>query len=119
MTATQSRTLGVALAVAALVVMIGVGREETAEDAPPDKTRRVDRARDVEQRYEDARARLAAGARIVSRKRISDTEEIEVVLIPEAYSEALDTRCVVYKNSELNTSSLACSGAGWRRADGS
>jgi hypothetical protein len=94
--------------------MIGVGREQAAEDAPPDKTRR-----DVEQRYEDARARLAAGARIVSRKRISDTEEIEVVLIPEAYSEALDTRCVVYKNSELNTSSLACSGAGWRRADGS
>jgi len=119
MTATQSRVLGVALAAAALAVVIGVVRQDGAGVEPADATPRVAHAREVERRYEEARARLAAGARIVSRRRISEAEEIEVVLIPEAYSEALDTRCVVYKNSELNTSSLACSGAGWRRADGS
>lgn len=116
MTANQSRLLGVALLLSAVSVVMYLAKRN---DAPDDSGERavqqaLAKKYQVEQEVARSRARLEAGAFILRSKRVSDSEVIQVVVIPESTTEELDTRCIVYKNSELRTSSIACSGVYFR-----
>lgn len=74
------------------------------------------REQQLDEAVRQARARLDRGAYVHTRKRISDTEEVEVLIVPEAQADALDTRCIVYTNTELKTSSITCNGPAWHAA---
>ena len=119
MTANQSRLLGVALLLSAVaVVMRFSGSGDAGDGAPvPAAARSAPAgAHEVDLAGARSRARLEAGAYIAGSKRISDSEEIQTVVIPEGRSEELDTRCIVYKNAELKTSSITCSGVLFRQS---
>ncbi len=117
MTANQSRLLGVALLLSAIAVIarLAVGVDASGPEERGD-ARETLRREALEASYAKSRARLEAGAYIASRKRISDSEEIETVVIPEGQAEELDTRCLIYKNSELRTSSITCTGILFRQS---
>src|SRR5262245_37818050 len=112
MTNSQSRLLGIALLLLTAGVVAYLARLNDAADGSGSDAVRQALARKLqdEQEYARARARLDAGAYVVRSKRLSDSEEIEIILIPEGMTAELDTRCVVYKNVELRTSSITCSG---------
>ena len=119
MTANQSRLLGVALLLAAISAVMYLARLNDAFDGAADRRaaqEAVAHRQQVEQELARSRARLERGAYVLNAKRISDSEEIQTILIPEGHSEELDTRCVVYKNTELHTSSIACTGILFSRA---
>ena len=116
MTALQSRMLGIAIAAATLLIVLHLSpTQSTREDAATSDHRA--REQQIEQAVRQARARLDRGAYVHTRKRISDTEELEILIVPEGQTDTLDTRCIVYNNSELQTSSITCSGLAWRPAD--
>jgi hypothetical protein len=116
MTNLQSRMLGVAIAAAATLVVLHLAPSQNASgDAAPGD--RGARQQPIEDAVREARARLERGAYVQSRKRISDIEEVEVLIVPEGTADTLDTRCIVYNNSELKTSSISCNGVGWRTVD--
>ncbi len=113
MTANQSRLLGVALLLAAIAGFVQLARLNEPADGAADRGLAQDvlaRKHEAEQELARSRARLEAGAFVLRRKHLSDSEDIEVIVIPEGLADALDTRCIVYRNSELRTSSIACSG---------
>jgi hypothetical protein len=117
MTANQSRLLGVALLLAAVSAVIqlarggdtadGVTERRTAGDASAGKQR-------TDQSDARAKARLEHGAYILRSKRISDAETIETIIVPESLSDEFDTRCIVYQNADLRTSSITCTGVLYR-----
>jgi len=118
MTANQSRLLGVAL----LLSAVGLSAYLARLNNPPDDAAERKAAQDaiarrlkLEESYARSKARLDAGAYIAATKRISDSEEIQTIVIPEGYTEELDTRCIVYKNAELRTSSISCTGINFRQ----
>jgi hypothetical protein len=115
MTNLQSRMLGVAIAAAATLFVLHLAPSQNAGDDAATDDRRI-HAQRIEEAVRQARARLERGAYVHSRKRISDTEEIEVLIVPEGTAGTLDTRCIVYTNSELKTSSITCNGAAWQVA---
>jgi hypothetical protein len=116
MTNLQSRMLGIAIAAAATLLVLRLAPSQSPRD---DAT--AGDPRTHEQQLEDAvrqaRTRLDRGAYVQMRKRISDTEEVEVLIVPEGAADTLDTRCIVYTNSELKTSSITCNGVAWHAAN--
>ena len=119
MTANQSRLLGVALLLSAVALVMRLGAGGDSGDGPSDRQGvRAAPAGAGEQEqpsYAGSTARLEAGAYIAGSKRISDTEEIQTVVIPEGRAEELDTRCIVYKNTEFRSASIICSGILFRQ----
>ena len=116
MTANQSRLLGVALLLATMGFIKYLAK---LNDAPDDSAERaVQQALankyQAEREVARSRARLEAGAYVLRSKRLSDSEELQVIVVPENNSEEFDTRCVVYKNSDLRTSSITCTGIYFR-----
>jgi hypothetical protein len=107
--------LGVAIAAAATLLVLRLASSQNAGDDAATSDRRI-HAQQIEDGVRQARARLERGAYVHSRKRISDTEEVEVLIVPEGTADTLDTRCIVYTNSELKTSSITCNGAAWQVA---
>jgi hypothetical protein len=118
MSANQSRLLGVALLLSAIAVLVRLGGGGDAGDRSDDKVAQdaLARKHELEQSYAKSRARLEAGPYISSSKHISDSEEIQTIVIPESMSEELDTRCIVYKNAELKTASISCTGILFRHS---
>ena len=106
MTANQ-RLLGVALllaaAAAALQLAVLFGRD------PAEAERRTAPGASQQER-------LDRGAYVVRSKQITDTENVQTIVIPEGLSTEFDTRCVVYQNSELRTSSITCTGILFRHS---
>jgi len=116
MTDLQSRMLGVAItAVAALLVLQLAASQNARDDTAAGNA--GGREQPIEDAVRAARARLERGAYVQSRKRISDNEEVEVLIVPEGTADALDTRCIVYTNYELKTASITCNGVAWQAAD--
>ena len=115
MTNLQSRMLGVAIAAAATLLVLHLAPPQNAGDDAATNDRRI-HAQRIEEGVRQARARLERGAYVHMRKRISDTEEVEVLIVPEGAADTLDTRCIVYTNSELKTSSITCNGVAWQAA---
>lgn len=117
MTANQSRLLGVAL----LLFTVGlISYLAKRNDTPDDSAERAVQQSlaskyQAEEEIARARARLEAGGYVLSNKRISDNEQLQIIVIPEGYTPELDTRCIVYKNSDLRTSSITCSGVLFRQ----
>jgi hypothetical protein len=107
--------LGVAIAAAATLLVLRLASSQNAGDDAATSDRRI-HAQQIEDGVRQARARLERGAYVHSRKRISDTEEVEVLIVPEGTADTLDTRCIVYTNSELKTSSITCNGVTWQAA---
>jgi hypothetical protein len=113
MTANRSGLLGVALLFGTVTAVMFLFRGGDGADNAAnvnEAQRALARKQQLEQAYAQSRARLELGAYVLSSKRVSETEEIATLVIPEGLAEELDTRCVVYKNSELRTSSITCSG---------
>jgi hypothetical protein len=90
MTVNQSRLLGVAVLVSLVSLAMHLVRE-------------------------NARARLAAGAYVARTRQLSEHQTLVEIVIPEAYSQELDTRCIVYQNAELASSTMDCAGPLFRR----
>ena len=120
MTANQSRLLGVALLLSAVAMVMQFGAGGDAGDATPARQGAQGAPagmREQEQpSYARSTARLEAGAYIADSKRISDTEEIQTVIIPQGRTEELDTRCIVYKNAEFRSASITCAGVLFRQS---
>ena len=112
MTAMQSRLLGVALLLSAVSFVMYITRsDDAAQDRAPSPDAGTS-AREIAQ----SRARFESGPYIAIAKQLSDRENIQLIVIPEGYSTELDTRCVVYENLELRTSTITCSGPMFRPA---
>jgi len=116
MTATQSRLLGFALLLAAIAFVVFLAKGSDAVDASATTPDALARKQQLEEATAKLRARFDSGAYIQRTKQLSDREELEVIVIPEGYTEELDTRCIVYRNLELKTSSMTCSGILFRQA---
>lgn len=115
MTNLQSRMMGIAIAAAAALLVLNLSPwSSTRDEASAAETRTQEQR--IEDAVREARARLHRGAYVQTRKRISDTEEVEVLVVPEGSADTLDTRCIVYTNSELKTSSITCNGVAWHAA---
>ena len=114
MTNMQSRLLGVAVLLAAVAFVVHITR---SGDAAQDRGPSPDAANSaLAGEIAKSRARLESGAFIASAKQLSDHETIQQIVIPEGYTSELDTRCVVYENLELRTSTITCSGPMFRSA---
>jgi hypothetical protein len=107
MTANQSRLLGIAILLAFIALILHLSKSGEAESGSAAVAIQPGAA---DSDYERAKARLAQGPYVASIKRLSENEEIEVIVIPESYATESDTRCIVYKNFALGSSSLTCSG---------
>lgn len=117
MTANQSRLLGVALLLSAAGLVSYLAR---LNDAPDDSAERAVQQSLVNKYQAEgeiarARARLEAGGYVLSTRHLSDNEQLQIVVIPEGYTPELDTCCIVYKNSDLRTSSITCTGVLFRQ----
>ena len=114
MTAMQSRLLGVAILVGTVAIVTHVvkGSDPASASGPSREGPAGKEQTEIE--AAQARARLERGAYVLSSKRLSDHEEIVQIVIPEGYVEDLDTRCVVYRDVELRTSTMTCSGIKFR-----
>ncbi|MGE5522512.1 MAG: hypothetical protein ACM3SS_02270 [Rhodospirillaceae bacterium] len=110
--------LGIAVAAAAALVVFHLAPSATPRDDDSSAAQRATREHELQEAVRQARARLERGAYVHTRKRISDTEEVQVLIVPEARADALDTRCIIYTNSELKTSSITCNGPTWHNAGG-
>lgn len=56
----------------------------------------------------ELRERAKAGAFIESTKKLSENEELSVVVLPSSYGEFLDTRCVIYRHREFKQATFSC-----------
>jgi hypothetical protein len=111
MNAHQSRLLGIAvLAVTALVAARLVAYQESRERPVENVTDVLAKKAAADEAVARAKARYERGAYILRAKELSSSERLEVILLPEAHSEELETRCIVYKNTENRTSAIACTG---------
>ena len=114
MTAGQSRLLGVALLLATVAFVMHITNSgDAAQDrGPSPDAGNSALAREIAQ----SRTRFESGPYVAKAKQLSDRETIQLIVIPEGYTSELDTRCVVYENSELRTSTITCSGPMFRPA---
>jgi hypothetical protein len=112
MTPTQSRLLGVAILLSAIafVMHITSGGDAAQDRGPSPDAGNSALAREIAQ----SRARFESGPYVANAKQLTDRENIQLIIIPEGYTSELDTRCVVYENSELRTSTITCSGPMFR-----
>jgi hypothetical protein len=118
MSANQSRLLGVVLLLLVIAAFTQLSMREDAVDGTVDRTSTPEslaKKKLVEQDLARAKARFESGAFIQRSKRISDTEELQIIVVPEGYAEELDTRCIVYKNLQTGTSSISCTGVLFRQ----
>lgn len=117
MTANQSRLLGVVLLLSAVGLISYLTRLNNAPDDSAEHAvqQSLVNKYQAEEDLARARARLEAGGYILSSKRLSDNEQLQIIVIPEGYTPELDTRCIVYKNSDLRTSSITCTGVLFRQ----
>lgn len=89
----RDRTL---LASLVLISLFGCGDKKTEH-------------KDVEARVAANKARAAEWSFIAKTKNISPSESIKLIRIPDDSGiDLLDTQCIVYTNSELKTSNIAC-----------
>jgi hypothetical protein len=118
MTANQSRLLGVALLAVVIATIAQLSRREDAADGAAGRgstPEALAKKQAVELDLARAKARFENGAFIQRSKRISDTEELQIIVVPEGYTEELDTRCIVYRNLQSGTSSISCTGVLFRQ----
>ena len=117
MTANQLRLLGVALLLAAAAAapqLLGLFGGDSADNGlERSAARNSTRQQQLERTQQE---RLDHGAYVLRSKQLTETESVETIVIPEALSSEFDTRCVVYRNSELRTSSIACAGILFRQS---
>lgn len=63
--------------------------------------------------------RAKEGPFILSTKKLSETEEISIVIMPSPYGDIFDTRCVIYRNREFKQATFNCPDAMARDLSGS
>ena len=74
-------------------------------------TRDTHRAAARSETTEATAKRLSDWAVIEKTKQLSPTEELSLVVIPSSLGEFFDTKCLVYKNRELNQVKFTCPAA--------
>ena len=118
MTVWQSRLLGVALLLATVGVVLRLAAHSDAADSGATSPSTADvlaKKALLDDAVARAKARLDGGPYVLRTKQVSPSEQLQVIILPEGYTEELDTRCVVYTNSELHTSAITCTGIMFRQ----
>ncbi len=114
MTAMQMRVVGVAILAAVVAILMNVVKGGDMASGGSSSPEALARQNQLETDAARSRARFDAGAYILRSKQLSEHEELKLIVIPEGYVEDLDTRCVVYQDSELRTSTITCNGIKFR-----
>ena len=91
------------LMVFALLLLIGCNKEQPAKEQPNINNSEY---------MEKAKARFNQWAYIAKEKQIAPSETIKLVIIPDPLGlEILDTKCLIYTNSEYKQSNMVCPNA--------
>ena len=71
-------------------------------------TKREQRQQNTTARNAEHSQRFKDWAYVAKVKEIAPGETVKLVVIPSPYSDALDTKCLIYANMELKTNSMIC-----------
>jgi len=89
--------------ICALLLLAGCNKEQPAKEQPNTKNSEY---------MEKAKARFNQWAYVAKEKQIAPGETLKLVIIPDPLGfEILDTKCLIYTNSEYKHSSMICPNA--------